>query len=95
MRSPSIVGRGLGMFASIVSVAMTARYLGPGPYGELTIAMVFIGMWYVAGRSRHRHRHRAQGHLGAGRFGAARRVNSGISMLYCVPLVALAAGRAC
>ncbi len=35
----------IGMVASVVSVAMTARYLGPSLYGQLTIAVVFIGMW--------------------------------------------------
>src|SRR5262245_52088282 len=38
--SMQLVCRALGMLASVVSVAMTARYLGPGPYGQLMIAVV-------------------------------------------------------
>ena len=90
--SVQLVGRALGMLASIVSVAMTARYLGPGRYGEITIAIVYIGMWY------------SLADLGIGTIIVRRvtsgrgdlerlvRVNSGLSLLYCVPLVALAAG---
>lgn len=87
-----LVCRGLGMLASVVSVAMTARYLGPGLYGQLTIAVVFIGMWT------------SLADLGIGtvivrRVTAGRgdlerlvRVSSGISIAYCVPLGVLAAG---
>ena len=42
-----LVCRALGMLASVVSVAMTAHYLGPGLYGLLTIAVVFIGLWFL------------------------------------------------
>ena len=43
--SIQLICRALGMLASVVSVAMTARYLGPGRYGQLTIAVAFVGMW--------------------------------------------------
>jgi O-antigen/teichoic acid export membrane protein len=84
--------RVLGMLASVVSVSMTARYLGPGRYGQLTIAVVFIGTWWCLAE------------LGVGAVIVRRvtsgrgelerlvRLNSGLSLVYCVPLVALAAG---
>ena len=86
-----LICRALGMLASVVSVAMTARHLGPGPYGQLTIAVVFIGMWS------------SLADLGVGtvivrRVSSGRgelerlvRVNSGLSLLYCLPLAAMAA----
>src|SRR6201994_2419048 len=86
-----LICRALGMLASVVSVAMTARYLGPGRYGQLTIAVAFIGMWT------------SLADLGIGTVIVRRvtsgrgdlerlvRVNSGLSLLYCVPLAALAA----
>lgn len=90
--SVQLVCRGAGMLASVVSVAMTARYLGPGLYGQLTIAIVFVGMWT------------SLADLGIGtvivrRVTAGRgqlerlvRVNSGLSLVYCLPLALLAAG---
>src|ERR1700753_469861 len=91
-----LICRALGMLASVVSVAMTARYLGPGRYGQLTIAVAFIGMWT------------SLADLGIGTVIVRRvtsgrgdlerlvRVNSGLSLVYCVPLAAAAAlcGRA-
>jgi O-antigen/teichoic acid export membrane protein len=86
-----LVCRALGMLASVVSVAMTARYLGPGRYGQLTIAVAFIGMWS------------SLADLGIGTVIVRRvtsgrgdlerlvRVNSGLSLVYCVPLAAVAA----
>jgi O-antigen/teichoic acid export membrane protein len=90
--SVQLICRALGMLASVVSVAMTARYLGPGRYGQLTIAVAFVGMWA------------SLADLGIGTVIVRRvtsgtgdlerlvRVNSGLSLLYCLPLVALAAG---
>jgi O-antigen/teichoic acid export membrane protein len=90
--SIQLVCRVLGMLASVFSVAMTARYLGPGRYGQLTIAITFIGMWT------------SLADLGTGTVVVRRvtsgrgdlerlvRVNSGLSLTYCVPLAALAAG---
>lgn len=86
-----MICRALGMLASVISVAMTARYLGPGRYGQLTIAVAFIGMWT------------SLADLGIGtvivrRVTAGRgdlerlvRVNSGLSLVYCVPLATVAA----
>ncbi len=90
--SIQLVCRALGMVASAVSVAMTARYLGPGHYGQLTIAVAFIGMWM------------SLVDLGIGRVIVRRvtsgrgelerlvRIYNGVSLVYCVPLAALAAG---
>ena len=89
--SIQLICRALGMLASVVSVAMTARYLGPGRYGQLTIAVVFIGLWV------------SLADLGIGTVIVRRvtsgrgelerlvRVNCGLGLVYCVPLAALAA----
>ncbi len=89
--SVQVICRVLGMAASVVSVAMTARYLGPGRYGQLTIAVAFIGMWT------------SLADLGIGTVIVRRvtsgrgdlerlvRVNSGLSLVYCVPLATAAA----
>ncbi|OBI57090.1 flippase [Mycobacterium sp. E796] len=90
--SVQLVCRALGMLASVVSVAMTAHYLGPGRYGQLTIAVAFVGMWA------------SLADLGIGTVIVRRvtsgtgdlerlvRINSGLSLMYCLPLAALAAG---
>jgi O-antigen/teichoic acid export membrane protein len=90
--SIQLVGRALGMLASMVSVAMTARYLGPGRYGLLAIAVIFIGMWISLsdlGIGTVIVRRVTSGH---GDLERLVRVNSGLSLMYCVPLAALAAG---
>lgn len=84
--------RVFGMLASVVSVSMTARYLGPGRYGQLTIAVVFIGTWASL----------ADLGIGAvivrrvtsgrGQLERLVRLNSGLSLVYCLPLAALAVG---
>ncbi|WIM85736.1 flippase [Candidatus Mycobacterium wuenschmannii] len=88
--SIQLVCRVLGMLASVFSVAMTARYLGPGRYGQLTIAIAFVGMFT------------SLADLGTGTVVVRRvtsgrgdlerlvRVNSALSLVYCVPLAALA-----
>lgn len=90
--SIQLICRALGMVASVVSVAMTARYLGPGRYGQLSIAILFIAMWNsladlgiatVIVR-------RVTG--GRGDLERLVRVNSGMALVYCVPLAVLAAG---
>ena len=90
--SEQLVCRAFGMLASVVSVALTARYLGPDLYGQLMIAVVFIGIWS------------SLSDLGIGTVIVRRvtsgrgdlerlvRVNSGLSLMYCVPLSALAGG---
>ncbi|OBK16433.1 teichoic acid transporter [Mycobacterium asiaticum] len=90
--SIQLICRALGMLASVVSVAMTARYLGPDRYGQLMVAVAFIGMWT------------SMTDLGIGTVIVRRvtsgrgelerlvQVNSGLSLVYCVPLAAIAAG---
>lgn len=89
--SIQLICRLLGLMASVFSVAMTARYLGPDRYGQLAIAVLFIAMWT------------SLAHLGiatvivrrvtSGRGDLERlvRINSGLALVYCVPLAALAA----
>jgi len=89
--SVQLICRALGMVASAVSVALTARYLGPGRYGQLTIAVAFIGMWMSLvdlgiGRVIVRR-------VAAGRADLERlvRIYNGMSLVYCVPLAVAAA----
>ncbi|WP_158166247.1 flippase [Mycolicibacterium smegmatis] len=89
--SQQLVFRALGMVASMLTVAVTTRYLGPSGYGHLTTAIVFVGLWtsltelgigaVVVRRVS----------AGRGDLGRLVRVNSGMSLVYCVPLFALAA----
>jgi O-antigen/teichoic acid export membrane protein len=88
--SIQLICRALGMLASVVSVAMTARYLGPGRYGQLTVAVVFIGMWTSLvdlGMASVIVRRVTSGR---GELERLVRVNSGLALVYCVPLAALA-----
>ncbi|MGH3968299.1 MAG: oligosaccharide flippase family protein [Mycobacterium sp.] len=84
--------RMLGLLASMVSVSITARYLGPDRYGQLTTAVVFIGTWasladlgigaVIVRRVT----------TGRGELERLVRLNSGLSLVYCVPVAALAIG---
>ncbi|WP_019201450.1 flippase [Tsukamurella sp. 1534] len=83
------VARILGLVASIGTVALTTRYLGPDDYGLLTTAVMFIGLWtsltelgigaVIVRRVT----------SGVGDLGHLVRVNFGLSITYCVPLGAL------
>ncbi|MGZ9829428.1 oligosaccharide flippase family protein [Tsukamurella ocularis] len=84
------VARILGLVASIGTVALTTRSLGPGPYGQLSAAIMFIGLWSsltelgigaVIVR-------RVTG--GTGDLSRLVRVNAGFSLTYCLPLGAVA-----
>ncbi len=88
--SMQFVARILGLVASIGTVALTTRSLGPGPYGQLSAAIMFIGLWSsltelgigaVIVR-------RVTG--GAGDLSRLVRVNAGFSLTYCLPLGAVA-----
>ncbi|WP_458318432.1 oligosaccharide flippase family protein [Mycolicibacterium brisbanense] len=86
-----LVFRALGMVASVLTVAVTTRHLGPIAYGHLTTAVVFVGMWTSLTE------------LGVGAVLVRRvmsgngdlerlvRVNAGMSLVYCVPLFGIAA----
>ena len=79
------------MVASILTVTATTRYLGPSSYGALVTAVVFVGVWASLTE------------LGIGSVIVRRvmsgngslerlvRVNAGMSLVYCVPLFAIAA----
>jgi len=84
--------RAVGMLASVVSVAMTARYLGPGRYGQLIIAIAFVGMWGSLADLGISTVIVRRVSAGTGDLERLVRVNSGLSLLYCVPLAILAAG---
>ncbi len=83
--------RAVGMIASFLTMSLTTRYLGPESYGHLTTAIVFVGMWLSLTE------------LGVGAVIVRRvssgngdlsrlvRVNSGMSIAYCLPLTVLAA----
>ena len=90
--SIQLICRALGMLASVVSVAMTARYLGPGRYGQLTIAVVFIGVWIGLADLGVATVIVRRVTSGRGELERLVRVNSGLALVYCVPLAALAAG---
>lgn len=90
--SVQLVCRVVGMVASVVSVAMTARYLGPNLYGQLTIAIVFIGMWTSLADLGINTVIVRRVTSGRGQLERLVKVNSGLSLVYCVPLAALAAG---
>jgi O-antigen/teichoic acid export membrane protein len=90
--SIQLAGRALGMLASMVTVALTARYLGPGRYGQLAVAVIFIGMWISLTDLGIETIIVRRVTSGRGDLERLVRVNSGLSLLYCVPLAALAAG---
>lgn len=84
--------RAAGMLASVVSVAMTARYLGPGRYGQLSIAMLFIAMWTSLADLGIATVIVRRVTSGRGDLERLVRINSGLALVYCVPLAVLAAG---
>jgi O-antigen/teichoic acid export membrane protein len=89
--SIQLICRVLGMLASVVSVAMTARYLGPGRYGQLSIAMLFIAMWTSLADLGIATVIVRRVTSGRGDLERLVRINSGLALVYCVPLAALAA----
>ncbi|WP_297776786.1 oligosaccharide flippase family protein [Mycobacterium sp.] len=89
--SIQLICRALGMLASVVSVAMTARYLGPGRYGQLSIAVLFIAMWTSLADLGIATVIVRRVTSGRGDLERLVRINSGLALMYCVPLAALAA----
>ncbi|MFD4368329.1 flippase [Rhodococcus sp. NPDC058521] len=89
--STQLVFRVLGMIASVFTVALTTRHLGPTSYGHLTTAIVFVGLWtsftelgigsVIVRRVT----------SGTGDLQRLIRVNVGMSLVYCVPLSVMAA----
>ncbi|WP_156686555.1 oligosaccharide flippase family protein [Mycobacterium sp. Marseille-P9652] len=89
--SIQLICRALGMLASVISVAMTARYLGPGHYGQLSIAVMFIAMWASLADLGIATVIVRRVTSGRGDLERLVRVNSGMALVYCLPLAALAA----
>lgn len=89
--SIQLICRALGMLASVVSVAMTARYLGPERYGQLSIAVLFIAMWTSLADLGVATVIVRRVTSGRGDLERLVRVNSGLALIYCVPLAALGA----
>jgi O-antigen/teichoic acid export membrane protein len=89
--SIQLICRALGMVASVVSVAMTARYLGPGRYGQLSIAVLFIAMWSSLADLGIATVIVRRVTTGRGDLERLVRINSGLALVYCLPLAALAA----
>ena len=86
-----VLFRGLGMIASVLTVSITTRYMGPEYYGALTTAVMFVGLWTSLTE------------LGVGSVIVRRvmsgtgdlermvRVNAGMSALFCLPIFGLTA----
>lgn len=89
--SIQLICRAVGMLASVVSVAMTARYLGPGRYGQLSIAVLFIAMWTSLADLGIATVIVRRVTSGRGDLERLVRINSGLALIYCVPLAVLAA----
>lgn len=81
-----------GMLASIFTLSMTVRHLGGTTYGQLTAAILFISLWtsltelgigaVIVRRA-----------TGAGAdLGHLVRLNTGLSLIYCIPLTVAAIG---
>jgi O-antigen/teichoic acid export membrane protein len=78
--------RVLGMIASIATVALTVRHLGGVSYGQLTTAIVFVSLWTSfseLGIGAVVVRRATSGH---GDLQRLVQVNTGLSIMYCVPL---------
>jgi O-antigen/teichoic acid export membrane protein len=86
-----LIFRALGMVASVLTVAVTTRHLGPVGYGHLTTAVVFVGLWTSLtelGVGAVVVRRVASG---KGELSRLVRVNAGMSLVYCIPLFVITA----
>ena len=90
--SQQLIFRIAGMLASIFTLSITVRHLGGTSYGQLTAAILFISLWtsltelgigaVIVRRV-----------TGAGAdLGHLVRLNTGLSLVYCIPLTAAAIG---
>lgn len=90
--SQQLIFRIAGMLASIFTLSITVRHLGGTTYGQLTAAILFISLWtsltelgigaVIVRRV-----------TGAGAdLGHLVRLNTGLSLVYCIPLTAAAVG---
>ncbi|MHA3702424.1 oligosaccharide flippase family protein [Jatrophihabitans sp. YIM 134969] len=98
-RAPSIAravgvqlaGRALGTLASLVTVAVTTRYLGVQAYGVLTAAIVFVSLWSSLTELGVGATIVRKVGDGSGDLHTLVRVNIGLSLLYGIPLTAVCA----
>lgn len=98
-RAPSIAravgvqlaGRALGTLASLVTVALTTRYLGVGGYGLLTAAIVFVSLWSSLAELGVGATIVRQVGDGSGDLHTLVRTNVGLSLVYGLPLAAVCA----
>jgi O-antigen/teichoic acid export membrane protein len=79
------------MIASVFTVAATTRYLGPSDYGKLTTAVVFVGLWISLTELSVGSIIVRRVMAGKGDLQRLVRVNAGMSLVYCLPLYAIAA----
>jgi len=86
-----LICRILGTGASMVTVATTTRYLGPSDYGQLTAAVMFVGLWISLTELGVGPTIVRRVMSGKGDLERLFRVNAGMSFVYCLPLFALAA----
>lgn len=84
-------GRGFGIFASIATIALTTRALGPESYGHLNTAIFFIGLWTSLTELGIGAVIVRRVSTGSGSLERLVGVNLGFSLAYCVPLTVLAA----
>lgn len=89
--SQQLVFRALGMVASVLTVAVTTRHLGPTAYGHLTTAVVFVGLWTSLTELGVGAVLVRRVMSGSGQLDRLVRVNAGMSLVYCLPLFAIAA----
>lgn len=88
-----------GTVASLVTVSLTTRALGPESYGHLQAAIMFVALWTsftelginaVIVRRVTGEASASAGDNPEGRLHALVRTNLGLSMVFCLPLTALA-----
>jgi O-antigen/teichoic acid export membrane protein len=89
--SQQLIFRALGMVASVLTVSATTRYLGPSSYGTLTTAVVFVGLWASLTELGIGSVLVRRVMSGIGSLERLVRINAGMSLVYCLPLVAIAA----
>ncbi|KAA0023863.1 oligosaccharide flippase family protein [Antrihabitans cavernicola] len=89
--SIQLVFRVLGMAASFFTVALTTKTLGREAYGDLTTAVVFIGMWMSLTELGVGATIVRRAASGTGDLARLIRINCGLSIVYAVPLFVLAA----
>ncbi len=84
--SLQMVARVVGLVASIGTVTLTTRHLGPVAYGHLTTAVVFVNLWTSLTELGISSVIVRRVTAGRGELARLVRINSGMSILYCVPL---------